>query len=198
MNIEKSKWSVLSGLAVGVVAVFGLLAAPAFAQDLLSKAVNDPSTAWGTYGTLVKSELVKDAAVTGGTAERVTLTAKGANAWDAGAHTEITKPLQKGDVLQLAFWAKAHEPPKGSDAVDIVAKLQETAAPYVALSQDTPIHIGAQWKLYYVSGSASKDYLPSTAGAALQLATGEQVIDFGPVFILDFGQGYDVSKLPHN
>ena len=198
MSIRISKRSGLSGLAVGVVAVFGLLATPALAQDILSKAVNDPATAWGTYGTLVKSELIKDAAVTGGVAERITLTAKGANPWDAGAQTVTTKPLQKGDVLLLAFWAKAQEPPTGSDAIDLVAKLQEAAAPYVALSQDTPIRIGAQWKLYYVSGTAAKDYLPNTAGAALQLATGEQVIDFGPVFILDFGPSYDVSKLPHN
>lgn len=49
-----------------------------------------------------------------------------------------------------------------------------------------------------LASHAGADYAPGSAGAALQLATGEQVIDFGPIFILGFGPGYDVSKLPHN
>lgn len=179
-------------------AALALTAAPAFADDILSKAVNDPSTGWAVYGALAKSELVQDKTVTGSTAERVTLSAKGANPWDAGGASAIIKPVGKGDVLLLAFWAKATQPPAGSDAITIVAKIQETAAPYGALSTDLSLRIGTQWKLYYVTGTAAKDYPPNTIAGALQLATAEQVIDFGPIFVLNFGPGYDLTKLPRN
>ena len=35
-------------------------------------------------------------------------------------------------------------------------------------------------------------------GVQLQLATAAQVIDLGPLFILDYGPGYDKTKLPHS
>jgi len=175
-----------------------LLTSPLFAQDILSKAVNDPGTAWSVSGALATAELVKDADVTGGTAERIKISGKGANPWDVVGSTATVKPVHKDDVLLLAFWAKAQEPPKGHDRINIVAKLQLTDAPYTGLGPEVAIRIRSGWTLYYANGIADKDYSAGAIGASLHLATGTQVVDFGPVFILDFGPGYDVAKLPSN
>jgi len=190
---------VLFGYFLAITVVFcGLVAGRALADDLQSKIVNDTSVGWNVYGALARSALVKDPTAPGGTAERVTVDGKGANPWDAGASSAITKPIAQGDVLLLAFWAKAQEGPDGSDGVDIVAKLQESAAPYTGLSADTTVHVGTKWKMYYVTGKASKNYASGSIGAQLLLATGKQVIDFGPIFVLNFGPNYDQQKLPHN
>lgn len=186
------------GVFGAVVLLGAALLAPAYADgDLLSKAVNDPSRVWGVFGKLAKAELIKDAAVSGGTAERVAVSAKGGNPWDAGASTAIVKPVQKDDVLLLAFWAKAVTPPEGG-AVEIVARIQENKAPYAAVGTQETVRLTDAWKMYYVKGMAAQDYPKGAISAALNIATGAQVFDLGPIMIIDFGSGYDVGKLPTN
>ena len=184
----------------GFAAIVMLLGAvvPALGDDdIASKMVNDPSVGWGASGSGAKVELFKDPTVQGGAAERMTISGKSANAWDFGAQVAIVKPLKQGDVLLLAFWAKAETPPAGSTAIDFKANIQNNSAPYTSLGS-ADLHVGPQWKMYFVVVTADKDYKGGEAGAQLQLATGALVIDLGPMFILNYGQGYDKTKLPHS
>lgn len=183
---------------LSAAALFWAIGSLAQAQDILSKAVNNPAVAWSVFGDSIKSELIKDGTVSGGVAERVTVRAKGEHPWDGGAYSLAVKPIATGDVLLLAFWARAQEVPASADGIDINARLQENAAPYPAIGSDTPIHIGTSWKLYYAHGIAAKDYAPNAVAASLQLATAQQVIDFGPIFLLDFGPKADPGQLPRN
>ncbi len=181
------------------LAVFAILAAapaPA-ADDIMQKAVNDPNVGWAAFGACAKAELFKDQTVQGGTAERMTISGKSANPWDCGAHIAIVKPLKQGDVLLLAFWAKSETPPTGADAITFNANIQNDGPPYNSLG-NAMLRVGPQWKMYYATAVADKDYDANKVGAQLQLATDAQVIDLGPLFILDFGPGYDRSKLPKN
>ena len=93
-------------------------------DDIASKMMNDPTAGWGAMGAGAKSELFKDPTVQGGMAERMTISGKSGNAWDFGAQVAIVKPLKQGDVLLLAFWAKAETPPAGSTAIDFLANIQ--------------------------------------------------------------------------
>ncbi|MDR3526133.1 MAG: glycoside hydrolase family 5 protein [Rhizomicrobium sp.] len=199
MFVDRLVWAKLPA-RLGLLVAFGLALSisPLRAEASLSQTVNDPSAAWNVSGTLATAELIKDPEVTGGTAERIKIAAKGANAWDVVAYTPTTKPVHKGDVLLLAFWAKAFEPPKGRERSIVVAKLQLSEAPYTGLGSDTALRVTAGWKLYYVNGVADKDYAAGKIGASLQLASAAQTLDFGPIVILDFGPGYDTAKLPVN
>ena len=184
----------------GFAAIAMLLSvvAPALGDDdIASKMVNDPTAGWGASGAGAKAELFKDPTVQGGMAERLTISSKSANPWDFGAQAGIAKPFKQGDVLLLAFWAKAETPPAGSTAIDFKANIQNNSAPYTSLGS-ADLHVGAQWKMYFVVATADKDYKGGEAGAQLQLATAAQVIDLGPLFILDYGAGYDKTKLPHS
>ncbi len=178
------------------VAILASLALPASAaDDITSKMVNEPGTAWAAFGPCAKDELFQDPTVQGGSAERLTITGKSANQWDCGGSISIVKPMAQGDVLLLAFWAKTERGPASADASNIYANVQFNAAPYNSLGS-AMVHVGPQWKMYFVQATADKDYKANTAIAQLQLATGEQVIDFGPLFILDYGKDYDRTKLP--
>jgi hypothetical protein len=184
-----------AGLAAAAAMLFGLAVPALPADDLASKMVNDPSAGWAAFGTGAKVELYKDAGVQGGVAERLTIDGKGANPWDAGANVAISKPLKKGDVLLLAFWAKSETPPEGAAVIDFKANIQNNAAPYNSLGS-AMLHVGPQWKMYFAVATADKDYPANAVAAQLQLAVGKLTIDLGPLFILNYGQGYDVSKLP--
>lgn len=190
MRILTRAW--MAGAAMAAV-----LALAASGDDLQQKAVNNPGAFWGVWGA-AKTDYVADPRLKGGAAQRVTISPKPAHAWDVGAYVAITKPVQKGDVLLLTFWARAEKPPAGSDLVMLTGRLYEAAPPNAEVTPEVSFLIGKQWKLYYASGTAAKDYPVGSLSAGMVLGTGEQVIDFGPVSVLDFGQGYNINNLPRN
>lgn len=184
--------------AITAAVLLAAFAVPSLAgDDIASKIVNDPNTGWSAYGPGASGTFYTDDTVQGGVAERLTIAATGANAWDAGASIAVAKPLKAGDVLLLAFWAKAETPPAGAATMDFLANIQNNAAPYNSLGSAT-VHVGAQWKMYFFVAVADKDYQAGQVGAQLQLAGARQVIDLGPLFILNYGPGYDTTKLPHS
>lgn len=187
-----------TGLAAAAAMVLAAFVSALGGDDIASKMVNDPTQGWGAYGTGVKSELFDDATVQGGKAERVSVAGKSTNAWDLGANVKIAKPLKQGDVLLLAFWAKAETPPEGAATIDFTAEMQNSAAPYNWIGS-AALHVGPQWKMFFVVATADKDYDAKVAIAQLNLGNvGPHVIDLGPLFILNYGQGYDATKLPHS
>lgn len=53
-----------------------------------------------------------------------------------------------------------------------------------------PADIGPEWKQIEIEieGKADKDYAAGALGASIQLATAKQVVDLGPVIVLNLGQ----------
>jgi hypothetical protein len=129
-----------------------------------------------------------DARVQGGKALRVDVPAKGKNVWDSAVESAVTKPVQAGDRLVLAFYARLEKGENGTTSVTLpFAGVQLAAEPYTPLFNQA-VELGPEWKLVQVSGAAGKPYAPGTLKAAVHLATGKQVIDFGPVAVLDLGK----------
>jgi hypothetical protein len=160
-------------------------ALPAAAQsDVEKQIINVPSPGSFTiYGLSEKPKLRKDAKVQGGQALRVAIPGKGANPYSIGLSAPISKPVKKGDKLVLAFWARFDQA-EGSSVTIANASVQLATAPYTAFF-GKPVEIGPEWKLYSVEGTADRDYAPGEISIAMHLATGKQVIDLGPIFLLD-------------
>lgn len=174
-----------------IIAAAGLLlAAPAaLAQqtDYSASALNNPApTDLTTYGA--SASVVDDAKVPGGKAFRVQ-TQKGANPWDSGVVSSVKQPVHAGDPLVLAFWARLVSGDNGATSVTLPsASVGLAAAPYTQLFS-SPVTIGSEWKLIEVRGRADKDYAPGTLNGAVQVATGKQTIDFGPLYVAKGGNG---------
>ncbi len=162
-----------------------LAAAPAAAQDDISKQViNVPSPAAFTiYGLPEKPKVRKDPAVQGGQALRVAVPGKGATPYAVGLSAPVTKAVKKGDKLVLAFWAR-FDKAEGASVSIANAAVQLATAPYTAAFGKS-VDIGPDWKLYSVEGVADRDYAAGELAVAMHLATGKQVIDLGPIFLLD-------------
>ncbi|MDE1939486.1 MAG: hypothetical protein KGI68_10730 [Alphaproteobacteria bacterium] len=188
-----SKRALLSGLAM-----LGTVALTAAADDTTPMLVNNPADFWGIWGP-AKTEMVTDRSVPGGTAKRVAISPKPDHPWDVGAYVGIVKPVHKGDVLLLAFWARAEKVPAGNDFIELfAARIYGTAPPNTGVTPEVSFLAGPQWKQYYESGTATQDYPVGTLSVGMQLGTGDQIVDFGPVSVFDYGPGYDLTKLPHN
>ena len=184
---------------VTAIATVFLIASPALAApDIAGRMVNHPAAdQWGLYGTGEKHELIKDTTVRGGAALQVTSAGVGANPWDIQAGVANSKAVKKGDVILLAFWGRAVTP----GSVTVPAVVQQSAAPYTRLGEET-VTLTSDWRLHYVTATAGQDYPAGTVGASVQLApttqTSAQTVALGPVFLLDFGPGYNPKFLPRN
>lgn len=163
------KWKLLyialAALALAIGAASPGLARQSSDGDILQKAINKPSATWG------------------------------ANPWDVSASQPLTGNISKGDVLLVAFWAKAEAVDGGPASADIPAvRIQQSAAPYDAAMQGR-IKVGGEWKMYTVPGRALID-IPAGAGAVgLHLASAKQTVLLGALFVLNFGPDYDLRKL---
>lgn len=184
-------------IALGA-AVPALLAVPGIAQDaksgeeaksgedaLAEKVITNTNPAsFRPYGLTPPPKLVSDKVVQGGKALRVPVTGAG-EPWSIGVNVPLLKPVKAGDKLVVAFYARLSK----SDAptAKVNAQIQLSTAPYTALFSK-PFDVGPEWKLLQFSGRADKDYAVGTIGAAFHLNTAKQVIDMGPVAVLDMGQ----------
>lgn len=179
-------------IALGA-AMPALFAVPGIAQEAAKSAddalaekviTNTNPASFQAYGLTPPPKLVSDKAVQGGKALRVPLTGTG-DPWSVGVNVPLIKPVKAGDKLVVAFYARLNK----SDAptAKINAQVQLSSAPYTALF-GKPFDVTPEWKLLQFSGKVDKDYAVGTIGAALHLNTGKQVIDVGPVAVLDMGQ----------
>lgn len=187
-----------------LVAAAGLLACTTLpqavsAQDLPGTSViaSPAIDQWSVFGQGESHRMMPDQSVPGGYAFVIKSAAAGQNPWDIQAGVATVQPIHAGDVVMLAFWARTLAAPAGKASAAIIANVQESHAPYTRVAEQS-LSVGTTWKLYYVSGTSSLDLAPGEAGASLELATDAQEIALGPIFVRDFGPGYDLAKLPVN
>ncbi|MDB5691404.1 MAG: hypothetical protein JWO81_467 [Alphaproteobacteria bacterium] len=158
-------------------------------DDILDKVINRPPvSAWRIDGLGGKPAVRNDAAVQGGKAVRVEVPGKGEHPWSVFASNPIDKPVKAGDNLVLAFWARLEKGENGATSTTLPSNaVQMSSEPYTALFSQ-PVTLGPEWKMYEVKGKADRAYAGGTLNVSLHLATAKQVIDLGPVFVLDMGQ----------
>lgn len=169
----------------------------AAADDVAQRVVNDPGVFWGIWGK-AKTDYISAPSLKGGAAQRVTISPRPNVPWDVGTYATITKPVKKDDVLVLTFWARSEKPPTGSDLIMVTGRIYEAGPSPNPISPETSFLIGKEWKFYYSIGTVARDYAAGALSAGMLLGTGEQVIEFGPVSVIDYGPGFDLSKLPHS
>jgi 2-polyprenyl-3-methyl-5-hydroxy-6-metoxy-1,4-benzoquinol methylase len=163
--------------------------------DILQKAINKPSANWQIYGAGQTNKPVKDKTVAGGGGMRVEVAAASDKPWSVGAQQPISGKITKGDTLLIAFWAKAESVDGGPATATISsARVQQASAPYDAAMQGA-VKVGGEWAMHTVPGKATIDIPAGGGNVSLHLAAAKQTVTLGPVFVLDFGPDYDLSKL---
>jgi hypothetical protein len=168
--------------------------APGIAQtadeDIVSHIISLPvPSAYRVDGLRDKAPVRSDSKVQGGKALRVDVPRKGAHEWDVAVSVPINKPVKAGDPLVLAFWARLEHGENGAaSAVLPYNAIQLAHDPYTALFSG-PATIGPDWNMYKVEGNADRDHPAGDLNVSIHLATAKQVVDIGPVFVLDMAPG---------
>ena len=117
-----------------------------------------------------------------------------ANQWDMQATSPTGGNIARGDTVLIMIFARAQTAATGGSRLP--ARLQIQTAPYTALVESS-FDLTDQWKQLCMSAVAAQDFPKDGSTVALHLATADQVIDLGPVFVFDFGQNYDPGRVPH-
>ena len=187
----------VSALSAAMVLAIAGPVSSAAPEGVMKYAINKPSIGWNVYGPGQTNAPVKDKGVMGGNGVRVQInTATPDKPWDSSAGQAVDGKIAKGDVITVAFWAKA-EPVDGGPAAATVTsvRLQQSAQPWGGIVEGKVEPIGGEWKLYTVSGRALIDAEKGGAGVALHLGGAKQTVVLGPLFVLDFGPNYDPSMV---
>ncbi|WP_374944261.1 hypothetical protein [Sphingomonas sp.] len=154
--------------------------------SMADRIANDPRVdALNPYGLNLPPAIRADKDVQFGKAMRMPL-AGHADFWRIGITTPVLKPVKKGDRIVIAFWARAVKTENG--APGRIGRVQLEATPVVRAIFEQPFDVAPEWKMYQVKGNADRDYAPRALNAALHLDAAKQVLDIGPVFVLDYGQ----------
>jgi hypothetical protein len=165
-----------------------LMMAPAAAvaqADLTSRIANDPGA---PQVNGAKAKLVDDTGAQGGKALRVVVPKKGQNLWDYSVESSITKPVKAGDRLVLMFDARLEQGDGGGATAEIpYSAIQMTAAPYTGVLSGQAT-VGREWKAFKFEGKADKDYAAGGLKATIQLGNAKQIVDLGPLVVLNMGQ----------
>lgn len=170
-----------------VAALVAVVAAPVVAQsaeDFAAKVINAPLPAsLNVYG-LPKPALTRVKDVDGGKVVRLAIPGADKAPWNIQLQSPTTAPVAKGDRLVLAFHARASGMAPGTRARIAMAGIQLNKEPYSQVIGG-PIEVGDAFEFHQVAGKADRDYAAGELMASLQLATGKQVFEFGPMFVIN-------------
>ncbi|MET3725044.1 hypothetical protein [Sphingomonas trueperi] len=177
-------WRIMFACCLGVAAL------PAQAQgDVSKQIINAPAPeSFAVYGVSGQPSVVKDKNVQGGRALRIAIPAASDQPWTIGLNSAVNQPVKKGDKLVIAVWARASTLPEGAATAKIAGiQLGLSKAPYTPVFRGEAA-VGGTWQMVHANGVADRDYAGGELTVSLQLATGKQVFDVGPILLLDLNK----------
>ncbi|RST30569.1 hypothetical protein HMF7854_06780 [Sphingomonas ginkgonis] len=166
-------------------------------SGLNQKLINVPGTSWNVYGPNQSTKRLETDGPKGYPAIRATIARRGTNAWDSGATSLVPKPVAAGDAILVAVYLRAPELKDGETLEISLVGATGATAPYPAIAGEKAM-LTNQWKVFFASGKAPQAFAANGVQATVHLAGAKQVVDLGPVQVYDFGQGFDLSRLPRN
>ncbi|GBL04820.1 hypothetical protein [Glaciecola sp. KUL10] len=148
-----------------------------------------------TFGDDIKAKYNKESDALGGVALEIK-TKRGKNPWDAGVFNPSGVAIEKGDVLYMAFFAKAIKQPMGNKTAVIKnVGVQKASEPYTTII-GRDFELTSDWQSFALAGVASDSYDANEAQVSMQIATGKQEIAIGAVFLFNLGKNADPTNLP--
>ena len=160
--------------------------------DIWTKTINNESNGtWNVQPDKPKAKVIKGKVGPGDHAFRIKAH-KGANPWDVQASSPVQGAINEGDVVMLMYYARAEVPAEGGSS--LTARVQLAGAPYTS-TMDFTTPITGEWKNYCAHRVATAALPEKKGSVSVHLATAEQVIELGPVFVFNFGPGFDRKKL---
>ncbi|HPG39558.1 MAG TPA: endo-1,4-beta-xylanase [bacterium] len=126
---------------------------------------------------------------------RLTVTQKGANAWDNAVRFAIRTAIKKDDVLLLVIWVRGVHGEQGMGRIQHIFEM--TTDPY---SKDLDIgqEPAAAWQQWMLPFQAGKDHAVGQARYQINMGYMQQVVEIGGLALLNYGNKYTLEELPRS
>ena len=144
----------------------------------------------------MKTGLASESSSLSGSRLQVQVLRKGANQYEVQVLSGPSLlPVKKGQVLLMAFDMRSPEGGRESGEGTWYAGVQRSAPPWDGvMSSDGPA--SKDWRRFYISGVADKDYDKGALQATFHIAQQPQTIEIGGFACFLMAEGTDRSKLP--
>ncbi len=184
-TIEIGQVIIVEGVPSLKASMLAPVADPEMPPQLAGKGVllNDPTKRdWALFGASQKATPTTTN-VYGRVGTLMTVSAAGANPYDAGASVPISGAIASGDRIRVGFLARtvSASTPDGQGRLGV--RIQQGSAPYDGFADNT-LTIGPNWRLYQFTTTATMDLPAGTGQFGLHTAGAAQAIEVGPVYII--------------
>lgn len=144
----------------------------------------------------MQSSLVQDASSSSGRRLQVKVLRKGSNQYEVQVFSGASLlPVKKGQVLLMAFDMRSPEGGRESGEGTWYAGVQRSGPPWDGvISSDGPA--AKEWRRFFISGVADKDYEQGALQATFHIAQQPQTIEIGGFATFVMSERTDRSKLP--
>ncbi|RFB04316.1 carbohydrate binding domain-containing protein [Parvularcula marina] len=167
----------------------------ALEEALPGKLMNNPlDPQWQVYGEDAQKRVV-DAEIPGQKAFRVKVKKAKSNPYDIAVQGNVRDAIEEGDVVLVAFWARAQSPSKTTGSGHMQFRLQKREAPYTGIVEGNVL-LREEWQIHYLSGVASETYPAGGVSASFNVGHHAQTVELGQFYVMDMGPDVDPADLP--
>ena len=160
------------------LAASGLVLASAASAQTAGTPILAATAEWDMF-SVAPHQVISDSKVEGGKAVEALTTGTG-GIWEVAALHPVDGGIAKGDHIVASVWVKSNVPAKAIFRVEARAG----SRPGVG---DRSIDIGTTWSQQTLDFVATETYPAGTTQVALLLNSGKQIIDLGPVSVVNKG-----------
>ena len=165
-------------IQAALLAFSGLLLASAASAQTAGTPILAPTADWFIYGSS-PHQPVADSKVEGGKAVEVQASGTG-GIWEVAGIRPVDGGIAKGDHIVASVWIKSNVPAKVVFRVEARAGARDRV-------YDRFIDVGTAWSQQTLDFVAENNYPAGTTQIALLLNSGKQIIDLGPVSVVNKG-----------
>jgi hypothetical protein len=149
--------------------------------------INNPyDLEWKIDGSDAKGKVVKAESIPGGMAYQARIKSSKPNSWDTAIRHTLDVAIDKGDRVQVSFWARTAKPATGAETADFDISVGRNVEPYDTILTET-IKPADDWDLYTVTGTANRDFGKGKANVNYNLARARQTVEFGQFYVTNLG-----------
>lgn len=140
---------------------------------------------WKSRGSNKVMKVV-DAETPSGQAIRVTTKKRNKKAWEVALWIEMDGAVNKGDQIEMHFWARTAKAPKSKETAELVIFVGRDEEPfdYILSEKFSPDN---EWKSYTLKGTAEANFGGGKLKAEYQLGKLAQTVEFGGMTVSNLG-----------
>ena len=160
--------------------------------------LTDPDVAaYAARGETARWAVVDAPGIAGGKALRVSVEEAGPDPWSTEVTTKLTGDVAEGDVVFVAFLARAMEADNESqNGIVSTYSVQQNDGEYKQVAEASGLVPLGDWRIFHGWGRAGVPLTPGTGMVGIHLGATEQVIDIGPSVVVNLGPDVDTDALP--